>query len=174
VAALAPSNTERFYCTYNVGGHDHVIICRVTGAPSDSEASEAIFKLFDSVDASLYATNFVKLEKSIIHSNVRNAAVWDQATSWGSGAEPATGIPKNISFRGRDETGHKGGVSVYGWKGFQPDDFRISVGEDADVAAGVLQLEALTNFFISIGGGNMVWHQYANFSLNAYWQRALR
>lgn len=174
MTALSPANTERFFMTYNVGGHDHTLMCRVTGAPSDDDVSTAIKSVVNALAGSLYATTFVKFEKSVITSNVRNPADWTGDSSWGSGAEPGGGVPKNLSFRGRDASGHKGGFSIYGWSGFQPDDWRINAEEVAAVDNAIDALNAATNFFISIGGGNMTWHNYANYSQNAYWQRALR
>ena len=171
---VSPSDTERWYLTYTVGGHQHTQIMRTLPATSHTVVSEGYDLILAGLEASLYLITIDSLEVSVLGSNVRNPATWAGSATYGSGAEPATGVPKFISFVGKDALGHKNRISFFGWSGLQPDDFRINAGEVAAIDTAIANLNADTTLWLTIGGGTTLWHSYANFGLNAYWQRRLR
>jgi hypothetical protein len=170
----SPSDTERWYLKYTVGGKQHTAIMRTLSGSSHTTVSNGFDLILGALTADLYAITIDSLEVSLLGSNVRNPATYGAGSSYGAGGEPATGIPKFISFVGRDSLGHKNRISFYGWKGLQPDDFRINAGEAATIDDAIANLNLSPTIWITIGGGTTLWHSYANFGLSAYWQRRLR
>lgn len=171
---VAPSDTERWYLKYTVGGKQHTQIMRTLNATSHTVVSNDYDLILAGISGSLYLVTIDSLEVSLQGSNVRNPATWAGAATYGSGSEPPSGIPKFISFVGRDALGRKNRISFYGWSGFQPDDFRINAGEVAAIDTAIANLNASPTAWISIGGGTTLWHTYANYGYSSYWQRNAR
>lgn len=170
----SPSDTERWYLKYTVGTKQHTQIMRTLNATSHTVVSNGFDLILGALTSNLYEITIDSLEVSLQGSNVRNPATWTGSATYGAGGEPPTGVPKFISFVGRDQLGHKNRISFYGWKGLQPDDFRINAGEDSTIDLAIANLQLEPTIWLTIGGGTTNWHSYANFGLSAYWQRALR
>lgn len=173
MAALPPDNTKRFFLTYNVNGRNHTMMVRADGTVGDGSASEEIGAFIEAMEPKLYSTTFVKFEHSAEGSSVRLPSVWSGPTEWGSGASTPN-APSAWSFTGKDIAGHKFTLQLFGRSSAPTDDWRLSVADDSSIGAAVAALETEEAIFLTINNATPIFNQYANQSMNAYWQRKAR
>lgn len=177
VTALAPSNTERWFYDYTVGGNQHTLIMRTADALDAASAGEQIDAFLTAIEGGLATITTVGLRVARGGSNITNneGTVGLQAT-YGTGAQAGIDAPLQVTFTGRSNDGHKARVGVFGWAGQSDTSWRMTVIENADISAGVTFLQAITGsgFFVSISGEPVVWHPYANIGYNDHWVKEAR
>lgn len=173
MAALPPSNTPRYFMTYNVNGRNHTMGMRADSTVDDAAASTAMGGLLDALEPLLYSSTFVKFEKSAEGSNVRVPAVWTGPTEWGTGTSTPN-APSAFSFTGKDIEGHKFAVQVFGRNQAPNDDWRVPAVDDSAISDALEQLNDSTFTWLTINNMSPILNAYANQSMNAYWQRNAR
>lgn len=171
--ALDPSNTARAFMTYQVNGAVHTMMVRVGDTVSDGTISEAVGALLDAMDSLLYGSLFVKFERSAPGSNIRLPATWSGPTEWGDG-EADQNAPTAWSFTGKGTSGHKFALQIFGRSTEQNNNWRLAAADDSAIAAALAALETTEDVFNNINGDAPIYNQYANQSMNAYWQRKAR
>jgi len=172
--ALPADNTERWFLDYSVGGKQHTMQCRTLPATSHTVVSAGFDELLAGLSGSLALITIDGLRFALQGSDVSNPADFGGAATYGSVTEVPFLVPQFVAFQGRDALGHKNRLTIFGWKGFEPSDYRINAGEDAAIDLAITNLNLETTIFLSIGGGTTHWKPYANFGFNAHWQRKLR
>jgi hypothetical protein len=142
-----------------------------------ASAGEQIDAFLTAIEGGLNEITTVGLRVARGGSNITNneGTVGLQA-NYGSGAQAGIDAPLQVTFVGRSSDGHKARVGIFGWSGQSDTSWRMTVVEDADVAAGVTFLQAITSsgFFTSISGEPVVWHPYANIGYNDHWVKEAR
>ncbi len=151
-------------------------MCRTTDLKTESQVSSVISGLLDLfADTDIYEINFVALRKALEGSDVTLPATWTGNTQWGTGsAVDNDNRAKTFSFTGRDDSGHKVKAFVFGAKFVANGDYRVQVGENAEIDSIVAYLGALNGFFLTINGSPAIWNQYANVGFNDHWIRVAR
>jgi hypothetical protein len=142
-----------------------------------ASAGEQIDAFLSAIDGGLNVITTVGLRVARAGSNITNSeGTVGLAATYGSGAQAGIDAPLQVTFVGRSNDGHKARVGIFGWSGQSDASWRMTVTEDADVAAGVTFLQAITGsgFFTSISGEPVVWHPYANIGYNDHWVKAAR
>lgn len=177
VPALDPDSTERWYYDYTVLGDQHTMIMRTPNILTAAEAGEAFDFFLTAIEGGLIEITTIGMRVARVGSNITNAegTVGLQAT-YGTGAGSAINAPLQVTFTGRSNDGHKTRVGIFGWDGQTDSSWRMTVVENADVAAGVTMLQGLaaSGFFSSISGEPPVWHPYANIGYNDHWVKVAR
>jgi hypothetical protein len=99
-----------------------------------------------------------------------------------AGTVGGTGVgdtPRFISFAGKSLAGKKVRVVMYGYSlevvgKTLIADYRIYDSENTHINNALTALSGISDMVAPDGTGSIYWHQYANFGVNAYWQRRLR
>jgi hypothetical protein len=150
------------------------MMVRVSSDTSDGDISEAVGAFIDAIGGALFASVFVKFERSDEGSNVRVPATWSGPTTWGTGAGDPDDAPYFLSFTGKDVAGHKARVDIFGRGVVEGLGWRVNAADDAGVADALEALATPDAVFNSIGGAGVIWNQYANRSVAQHWVKMLR
>lgn len=176
IAALPPNSTDRWWLDYTVNGDAHSMLMRAGSTKTAAEVS-SVFSDFLTLFTinNLYEVNVVGMRHALNGSDVSLPATYTGDTQLGSGTANTTDMrAKTISFTGRDQTGHKIKLYMFGVKFQSNGDYRIQRGEDVAVGDLLNYLAALDGFFDSINGLHPIWNQYANVGFNDHWIKRVR
>ena len=177
VAALDPSNTERWFYDYSVGGYQHTLLMRTAAASNAIDASEAINTFLVNLNTYLAVITSVGLRVALVGSNVTNPQPLTSIEgTYGTGAQGAIYSPVQTTWTGRDNTGHKGRVGMFGAANLNDSSYRITSAESGDIADAVEALGTLSasGFFVSIAGHRLFFHPYANVGINDHFVKQRR
>lgn len=172
--ALPQSNTERWFLTYSVAATEHTMMMRTEEGTSASAVTTAFDAFLDAIAPTIAEVAILSLEKADINSDVRNPAVWGGAPNYGTGTLPATYTPVELTFPGRTTAGHKSRVSFFGYDGAIEEDYRFTVGENADLDAARETLDDYPGRWLGIDGNAPIWHPYVNIGFNDHWVKKSR
>lgn len=176
ITPLPPTNTERWWLDYTVNGDAHSMLMRTVLGIDPAVVSDGYADFLEAMGVgALYGINVTGLRRAVIGSDVTLPQLYTGSTPIGSG----TGVAgddraKVFSFTGRDVSGHKARVFVYGAKVSADGDYRFDLSENADVIAGLTQLKATVDMFLSINGLPVVWNDYVNIGYNDHWIKQAR
>jgi len=175
MAPLPHNDSDIYYLDYNTGTVDHTLMCRTQNGVSDGDAINAIDDFLTAVSPFLSTITVVGLRYQAEGTSFSNPVTWTGSSTYGSGTPDRQNEASFVSFVGRDTTGHRVRVAVFG-AGLVNNltNFRSPAGASADVQNALDVLEAPDGCFYSINEGAPAWKQYMNIGLSAYWQRQFR
>ena len=175
MAPLPESNTARAFLTYRVAEQEHTMTVRYdqTGATT-AEVIASIDALITAIGPLLFNTVFVRFELSVEGSNVRVPATWTGQTEWGGGAADPDDAPYFFSFTGKDTTGRRFRLEIFGRGTGAGLPWRVQAVDDSNIAAAVAALETENAVFLSIAGNTPIYNQYANRSVSQHWVGEVR
>jgi len=176
VTALPAHNTNRYWLDYTVNGDPHSLMMRDFGGLSASAVS-AIFNdllsLFEADD--IYDINPTGMRFAVAGSDVTLPRTYSGGSTFGTGSASDTDQrAKQWSFTGRDDSGHKVRIFIFGAKFSANGDYRVQVTENARIEAIVDYLNALPTSFCTINAKKAVWNAYANTGYNDHWIKVAR
>lgn len=171
---LPPESTARSYFTYLVAGQNHTLTARGDGAASDATVSAHFSAFVDAMDAMVYASTFVKLERSELGSNVRVPATYTGTEEWGTGAADPDEAPLFYSFTGKDIFGRRVRVELFGRGRAAGDNWRVFAVDDSSIQAALDELRSVGAFWNTISDVSAIWNSYANKSVSQHWVKELR
>jgi len=177
VPAIDPANTQRYYYDYSVYAEQHTMIVRCHESVGLSDAKIAIDDFLTSLGDDIVEITTVGLRHSEIGSNVTNPVDADGlAATYGSGAGSAINAPLQITFTGRDGSGHKCRVGLFGWASQTDSSWRTTTAESATVLAAVASLTSggALGVFYTINAQRPIWHPYMNLGYNDHWVKVER
>jgi len=177
MAPLPQENTARLILDYQNGGKNHSILWRYNNDTSTlANAKAALDAFLSELDPDLHVITVLGARQGLAGNPLTFPTVWTGASAYGTGATTGLNVPKELRFIGRSTDGRRVSVSVYGWNGFLPDDFRINAGESATVDAAIasLILSAGTGAWCTISEQEPLVYTYADFNWNSYWERKMR
>jgi hypothetical protein len=174
MAPLPESNTARYFLKYSVNGHSHTVTVREDGTISEGDFSEAMGAFLDAMSPLLFTSSFVSLEHSVSGSNVRVPATWSGPTEWGGGGGAEQNSPLFWSFTGKDLTGRRFRLELFGRNVPENSNWRVYAIDDTSVAAGLAALHPSEGLFLTIAGFGPILNQYANQSDSQHWIGELR
>ena len=172
VPALPPDNTQRYYYDYSVYAEQHTLIVRCGPSVGLSEAKTQIDLFLQAIGGGLVTITTVGLRHSEAGSNITNPVDADGiAATYGSGVGSAINAPLQVTFTGRSGDGHKARVGMFGWESQTDSSWRYTTAENADVLAAIVALQNAQGeaVFVSISGGQVLWHPYMNVGYNDHW-----
>jgi len=175
--ALPADNTDRWFYDYSVGGFQHTMLVRTTGGQLAGDVIPHIDEFLTNLGAYLAEITTVGLRLAVQGSSVTNSvSTAGLNTTYGTGAQGAIYAPVQTTFTGRDVSGHKGRVGIFGAVTLNDSTYRITVAENTLIAdaIGALEDAAVDGVFCSINANRLLWHQYANVGLNDHNVKALR
>jgi hypothetical protein len=176
MAALPESNTTRWWLDYTVSGQAHSMLMRTTTDKTAAQVSTVFSGFFDLLDtASVYQIDVTGMRKALVGSNVTLPQTYLGTTQFGAGTAIGNDFrAKTFSFTGRDDTGHKIKLFVFGAITQADGDYRLQVGTDTHIDQVVDYLNALNGFWNTINEGHPVWNAYANVGFNDHWIKRAR
>jgi hypothetical protein len=174
IVALPPSNTARYKLQYTVGGLQHEVQNLVGPAVDNNSASLAFVQLFTRLNADLYLVSIQGMTFAPAGSDIFNPVAYSGALSFGAGAPAPEQAIRSISFVGRTPTGRKARHFVYGFKANLTDNMRITIAENANVAAWITDLATYAAQWLAIDGVKPVYAGYGNLDYNDHWQKEIR
>ena len=178
VTALPPSNTARYFLDYVIAsGEARSLQLRLANTGLAGDAADWCENMLTQVASSLgtgWAVTGARVAAA--GSDVTLPAAAPASPSPGGGALVAALYPQFIAAQGRSPTsGRKVRLSLYGLVLNTQGDYRFQVGENTDVDAFLLAVNALpTGVGLCIDGSTPTWYDYANQGLNVYHQRQRR
>lgn len=176
VTALPPSNTERWWLDYTVNGDAHSMLMRTT----DGQTAAAVSSVFEDFLAlftsdNIYGITPTGLRVALKGSDVSLPATYTGASSFGSGTAVDTDLrAKTFSLTGRDASGHKVRLFVFGAKSGANGNYRVDRGENFIMDSVEDYLTALSDHWQTIAGLHPIWNLYANTGWNDHWIRRAR
>ena len=175
MAPLDPANTPRAYLTYRVAGQEHTMMVRYdAAAASTAVVATEITNFINAMDPLLFSSTFVRFEISAEGSNVRIPATWSGPTEWGGTPADPDDAPYFFSFTGKDTTGRRFRLEIFGRGTGAGLPWRVSTADDTSIQAAVAVLETEEAVFLSIAGNTPIYNQYANRSVSQHWVGEVR
>lgn len=176
VTALPASNTNRYWLDYTVNSDPHSLMMRDfggLGAAAVSSIYSDLLSLFSTDD--IYGIGVTGMRFAVAGSDVTLPRTYSGTASFSGGTAFDTDRrAAQYSFTGRDDSGHKGRIFIFGAKFSANGDYRLQVAENARISDVVDYLNALPTSFCSINGKKMVWNAYANTGVNDHWVKKAR
>jgi len=176
MAPFSPLNTPRLWVDYNDGVHDHSLMIRFLLAAGASAAMGVAHNLFQALDGSLYTISILGARMAFADSPVSNPVTWSGDATYGTGALPPAGAPKELCFVGRTANGVMAKWFVYGSSAAVPDSYRFFPGDVGNLDAGVAAIRAgvTGGIVIAIDGAAPSVYPYINVQFNSYWESQAR
>jgi hypothetical protein len=146
------------------------------GSSNPHDCLVVLAAVLDAMDPDLYLITIDSAEFANDGSNVRNLVTWPGAGTYGSGAATGADQPKQVMFVGRDPTGHRWRLSVWGYKQGTPNIYRLPSATVATVASAIVALRAgiTSDDVVSINNGKPLLKDYASFNFNNHWEANAR
>jgi hypothetical protein len=177
MTALAESNTSRYWVDYSDGVNDHSLMVRFQSIESSAAAAGVVLKDYlEAMDTDLYLITILGARTAVSGSNVTNPASWPGAATYGAGAITLPNVPRQVMFEGRDSSGHRWRLSQFATLVNTPNNYRISVEDDAQIAAAVDVLAAafIAHDICSINRLSVTMKGYASFNYNNHFEAKAR
>jgi len=177
VPPINPNNTQRYYYDYSVYAEQHTMIVRVDESVGLDDFKIELDLFLQAMSPGLTTITTVGLRHSEAGSNVTNPVDADGiAATYGSGSGNVINAPLQVTFTGRDGTGHKVRVGLFGWDGQTDASWRYTTAENAVVLDAVAQLTSsgAAGVFWTINDQRPLWHPYMNISYNDHWVKVER
>lgn len=173
--ALPPNNTAVWRISYsNVYGQHQFDVRDADPAQGDTLGLVADFltALGDRVIAS--TVTGVTLQEAGAQVSMPQQTTLDGMTFGANNGTPEDDA-SFVSFTGRSIGGRRTRITIFGFANDQyGNNFRFTPGEDGAPAAALAVLQNAAGGFIAIDGQPVVWNNYVNAGVNAYWQRRKR
>jgi hypothetical protein len=164
-----------YFLDYTTCTEQHTLQMRCEPTTTDSDASGTIGAFLTAIDSQIYEMTIDGFRFRQAGSHVTLPAVWSGAASYGSGAGARAFTANYLDFVGRDPSGVRVRVAVFGAINITlGGDYRMSSSESSVVADAIAELTSDANMFWTVGGEVPVWNTYANLGVSAYWRNRIR
>lgn len=175
MAPLSPSNTPRVYYTYQNEVSQHTLVIRLASPDGNlADADAAVGALLSACGNLFGESTIVAVEQSSTGDNIRHPVASDRIGDvFGSGSVTKDTNPISLTFTGRSIGGHKGRLSLFGYKE-AISQYRLLPSERTEIATALAALAAAEGAPAAIDGEMMIWHQYANIKPNDHWVKKSR
>lgn len=171
---LPESNTGRFFVDYEGPYGKHSFQLRGNFDTDPASAVPSISSLLNTVKPVIHQdTTFTGVRYAMTGSNISNPVGFTPIQGTATGTLATTDYPRFFAFWGRGMDGRETRLTFFGGNVGVTSDFRVSVGENATIAA-VVTLLNQTSIWTTISGSRPIWKNYANAAYNAYFQRKRR
>lgn len=177
MAALPAHNTSRVWVDYNDGINDHSMMVRWTAASSDSSTALGVLAdFFAELDTLLYATTITGARVALVGSDVTNPVVWPGDAGYGTGVMPGANAPRQVMWEGKDNSGHRWKLSLFGMNVTTPNKFRFVQGDDThlDAARAILGTALSNGTLVSINVKNVLLKLFMSVNFNNHFEAGQR
>lgn len=176
MAALPPSNTERWYLSYSVGTFVHTITMRTQTGITLATVQAAFDAFMTALNPVLFLATTIGLNRSNVGSNVRLPQdLGPLAGTYGNLVPSPRNSVYGLAFPGRSVEGHKTRVYVIGTNLQGDDNYRYTATENANINNAVIALNSGAGaFWLGIDGNEANWYPYATSKQNDHFIGELR
>jgi hypothetical protein len=177
MAALSLSNTGRLFVDYNDGLNDHTLMLRwVDDFSSVNTAMSVAAAVFSNLATMLYTVTILGARFADEGTNVTNPITWTGDATYGTGTMPGANSPRQVMFEGRDSTGRRWKLSVFGCNFATPNDFRLAQEDETEIGDVLADLAIAfsTGQISSINKRTVDLKQYASVNFNNHFEVVAR
>lgn len=173
---ISPSNTKRYFLTYNNGADDHTMQFRSTDSFIDQDAADLASVLLSAMAPLMFTTTVVDFTVATKNSNVRLPTTASGfLASYGTGTIAAVDRPYALTFSGRALDGRRVHLALIGQKLRGDSNYVYTAIENAAVSAVVAALNTGNgSFYISNTGVETNWYPRATAKQNDHVVASLR
>lgn len=143
-------------------------------AATPTIAAEQMSAFITAMSPLVYHSLFVRFEISAEGSNVRVPATWGGITEWGGSEADPDEAPFFWSYTGKDITGRRFRLEMFGRGRDQGDGWRLQEVDDTSVGDALAVLETEEAVFLTIAGNTPIFNRYANKSVSQHWVGEIR
>lgn len=171
MAPLPPESTARYVVHYSGPLHDHTQTYRVAPPPSPATMETFLNELWDDVGTIMFPWIINGVDFIPDGSTIANPVAMPSFVGrvGGSGTPNTLQAPQFLNFVARSVGGKKTRLSFFA-PNFPDFSWRVHSAESVPVNDAVNLLNN-TSFLVGIDSTSLVWKAYANWGINAYWQR---
>jgi len=170
MAPLADNNTGRIKVTYQNAIAEHTFLVRPRVGQSIPDVLEYVDNLLTALTPVISEITITAVDFSAVSTDiflpVAGASLVDNV--YGSSAATLDNNPVKVNFVGRSGGGRRVTFGVFGYKS-TTSAYRVTTGEDTDIAATVELLNDVDAPVGAIDGLKPVWKAYADIKANDYW-----
>lgn len=171
---LPEYNTGRFFIDYEGPYGKHSAQLRGNFDVDPQSAVAAISSLLTTLKPIIVQdTTFTGVRYALSGTNISNPLSFAPIQGTAAGTLAQIDYPRFFAFWGRGPDGRETKLTFYGGNVGVTNDYRITGGENATIAAVINQLNSSSQW-TTISGSRPIWKQYANTGYNAYFQRKRR
>lgn len=175
MAPIPSDNTGVVFLDYLTCQENHTVQCRYGASSSPADAMTALDAWLTALGNSHFVMNVTGARNRDLGSNITTDLTWTGADSYGAGGGTHAASAQFYDFVGRDAAGVRLRLALFGAIILtEGTDYRAVPGDDAAFAAALAVLNAASDVFITVGGGQPIWKQYVNLGVNAYWRNKIR
>lgn len=177
MAPLPANTTPRFWLDYNDGIYDHSFLVRYNAVDNSlAEVMGSVDSLLTAIADSMYEVTITGARWSAAGSNISTPTTWTGSASYGGGAMPAVFAPRQMCFLGRDGSGVRYRLFLFGMEFDTPNNYRIArvAANVVDDALTVIEGAQTSGIYLTIEGGAPVMYQYADINFNNYYEAKVR
>lgn len=175
MAPLPSNNTDQYFLDYTTSGEQHTLLCRAADGSTAAGASAAIDALLDVIQGNFNLITVDLFRFQAAGTNISLPVTWAGSATYGGPAGDHFETAQYLDFVGRSSEGRRCRVAVFGATfSFIGNDYRVGPSEGTLVADALAVLSGSPGYFVAIDGLEVVWNNYANCGVNAYWRNKVR
>lgn len=175
MAPLPPNSTARLFVDYETCGVNHTSMIRFSSPNTYDDAQVEWNDVVEASDAALYLLTILGARVAVAGSNITFPVTWIQQATYGADVGPRYAGANMLNYIGRSFGGKRAAFEMFGCKVIEVTNlYRIQAADNADIAAGLVELRAGEGTALAIDGTQPIWQDYANVGPSAYWRNKLR
>lgn len=170
------NNTDRWFVDYTVAGHQHTAIFRTATGTTNADVSAIIHDLLVGLGDNVAASGLDAFRFQA-HGTAFSIPADPSGlpSTWGTGAGGEQVAASYLSFVGRDGTGTRGRITIFGFSHLtSAGNFRVTPGEISQAGTTVAILNAGSPPLVTVALASPRWYNYWDVGQNAYWRNHLR
>lgn len=172
---IDPKNTQRYYVDYNTAGGQHNFQVRFPGAQDLATTMADINGLVAVMRPCVPATTiFNRVRRSAMGTNLSFPVPFTSQAGTATGTQDVRWYANAIGWTGRSGLGRRVRILLFGVALQQEHDYRLERGEIPVFDAVLNYLQNSARLFVAVDGAPIIWNDYTNMHVNAYFQRKLR
>lgn len=175
MAPLPSNNTAVLFVDYTVSGEQHTMQARPQTGSSNLDVMDVLAAFWAALDDSIFLTNIDGARGRAEGATVTLPVTWTGDSGYGVTDGEHNTTAQYYDFVGRSILGRRVKLSVFG-AGTLVD----TVGHDYRLTPSGLLLDALnvlksnSDILGAIDGAQIIWYDYINTGINAYWRNKIR
>lgn len=175
MAPLPFNNTDILFVDYATQGFPHQVQCRYASPNTYVDAMDSVAEWLTALAPEIGQTDILGARYQLEGTNVSVDVTWTGSASYGSGSGSTYQSAMFFDYIGRSPGGRRVRAAMFGAATLQfGENYRASVGENANLDAALDVLLAAEGTWLAIDGTQPIWKQYTNMGVNAYWRNKIR
>lgn len=175
MAPLPSNNTPVLFIDYTVAGEQHTMQARPQTGSSNLDVMGVLADFWAAFDDSIYQTNIDGARGRAEGGVVTLPLTWTGDSAYGTADGDHNNTAQYYDFVGRSILGRRVKLSVFGAVvvvDTVEHDYRLT--PSGNVLAALNVLKSNSDILGAIDGAQIIWYDYINTGINAYWRNKIR